>query len=318
MTPPPTNWLPGLIVLAVGCIAAAFYLFLQRSKAAAESKDASASRPGELDDLERRYQSLIEQLKELATDKHGVTPERYEAERSRLELEAAAALRARDEFLKSPAMVRAAARATPAPTGGLSPQLKGALWGGGIVLFFCTLGYLLVSEQHTRGDQESATGRMPPGMNANAGGDAQAQQQQGDPDLDQAWERFKNNPSDLEAAAVLSHELIRRQMYDDAERITQRGLALDPFYVELRVHEGVLHAVRTGDEAGAEKQLRMLADLYPDAQEGMLFLGALEMRQGDKAKALESFERFAVEVPSNMHPPPLLGAIQQLRSELGR
>ena len=315
MTPPPTNWLPGLIVLAVGCIAAAFYLFLQRGKALPEPKGTPARRPEELEDLDRRYQSLIEQLKELAADKHGLAPERYTQERSRLELEAAAALRARDEFLKNPTTAR-----TPAPVAAaswLSPQLKGALWGGGIVLFFCTLGYLLVSEQHSRGEQQAATGRVPPGMNASADGDAQAQQPRADPDLEEAWDRFKNNPSDLEAAAVLSHELIRRQMYEDAERITLRGLALDPFYVELRVHQGVLRAVR-GDEAGAEQQLRMLADLYPDAQEGMLFLGALEMRQGDKAKALEAFERFAVEVPSNLHPPPLLGAIQQLRSELGR
>ncbi len=53
------------------------------------------------DDLERRAQSLIEQLKELVADKHNLAPEQFEAEKSRLEREAAAALRARDEYIRA-------------------------------------------------------------------------------------------------------------------------------------------------------------------------------------------------------------------------
>ncbi|WNG48161.1 tetratricopeptide repeat protein [Archangium minus] len=309
MNPPTTNWLPGIVVLAVGFVAAALFLLTQRRKGG----PAPQAKDGVLEDLERRYQSLIEQLKELAADKHALAPERYEAERSRLEQEAVAALRARDEYQKKRETdgTRASAPQTaPVATGFLSPQLKGALWGGGIVLFFGILGYTLVSEQRTRGEEDAATGRVPPGMAANG-------QQQEDPELTQAMERLKNNPGDLDAAALLSHELIRRQMYEEAERVTLRALAIDPFNVELRVHKGVLRAVR-GDEAGSEQELMHLVDTYPDAQEALLFLGAIAMKQGDKAKALDAFERFAVEVPSNMHPPPLLAAIQQLRSELGR
>jgi len=312
MNPTATNWTPGLLVLAVGFIAAVLFLLTRKGGAPAptESKD------GALEDLERRYQSLIEQLKELAADKHALEPERYESERKRLELEAASALRAKDTHLKKRGATPEAGgewreSPAPAPTGGLSPQVKGAMWGGGIVLFFAILSYTLVSEQLPRGEDAAATGRVPPGMSANA------QQPQQDPDLEQAMERLRNNPSDLDAAALLSHELIRRQMYEEADRVTQRALALDPFSVELRVHLGVLKAVR-GDEAGSERDLMMLVDTYPDAQEALLFLGAIAMRQGDKAKALGMFERFAVEVPSEMHPPPLLSAIQQLRGELGR
>jgi Flp pilus assembly protein TadD len=316
MNPPPTtNWLPGLIVLAVGFVTAAFFLFVSRSKAAAS---AQAPRDGVLEDLERRYQSLIEQLKELAADKHSLPAERYEAERTRLELEAAAALRAKDEHLKKQGGGDTASAPRPAPVStpsALSPQLQGALWGAAIVLFFGFLGYLLVSEQRPRGEDDTATGKVPPGMAANA------QQPQGQGQMDQelaeVWERVKANPADMDAASLLSHELIRRQMYEDAERVTLRALAMDPFNVELRVHKGVLRAVR-GDETGAEQELTKLVDTYPDAQEALLFMGALAMRRGDKAAALENFERFAVEVPSNLQPPPLLAAIQQLRTELGR
>jgi tetratricopeptide (TPR) repeat protein len=310
---PPTNWTPGLIVLAVGFVAAALFLLSQRRKGA-----PTAPASGALEDLERRYQSLIEQLKELAADKASLPPERYEAERTRLEQEAVAALRARDTYVKQQRDAGAPAPTAPtAPTGWLSPQLKGALWGGGIVLFFGVLGYTLVSEQHERGENESATGRMPPGMAAGNAPPGAAQAASPDDELSQTMERLRNNPSDLEAAALLSHELIRRQMYEEAERVTLRGLAVDPFNVELRVHQGVLQAVR-GDEAGAEKELERLANTYPDAQEGLLFMGALAMKQGDKAKALAAFERFAVEVPNTLHPPPLLAAIQQLRGELGK
>jgi tetratricopeptide (TPR) repeat protein len=310
MNPQTTHWTPGLIVLAVGFIAAALFLLTQRRKGGVPEP-----REGALEDLERRYQSLIEQLKELAADRHTLAPERYESERKRLEMEAAAALRARDEHLKKRGLTHEPGEpvppAAPVSTGFLSPQLKGALWGGGIVLFFGMLGYTLVSEQRARGEDDTATGRVPPGMGANA------QQQQQEPELARAMERLRKDPSDLDAAALLSHELIRQQMYEEAERVTLRGLAVDPFNVELRVHKGVLRAVR-GDEPGALQELMMLVDTYPDAQEALLFLGAIAMRRGDKAKALEHFERFAVEVPSNMHPPPLLAAIQQLRTELGR
>lgn len=309
MNPPTTNWTPGLLVLAVGVITAVLFLLTQRRKGAGTPEPKN----GALEDLERRYQSLIEQLKELAADKHSLAPERYEAERSRLELEAAAALRARDEHLKK--QQGGAEGSHPklpvSAAGGLSPQLKGALWGGGVVLFFAVLAFVLMSELKPREDDQAATGRVPPGMGQ------QGEQQQEDPELTEAMERLRNNPGDLDAAALLSHELIRRQMYEEADRVTTRAMSLDPFNVELRVHKGVLRAVR-GDEAGAEQELMKLVDTYPDAQEALLFLGAIAMRRGDKAKALESFERFAVEVPANMHPPPLLAAIQQLRGELGR
>ncbi|WP_375765572.1 tetratricopeptide repeat protein [Archangium gephyra] len=313
MNPTTTNWTPGLVVLAVGFIAAVLFLLTRKGGA-----PAPEAKEGALEDLERRYQSLIEQLKELAADKHALEPERYESERKRLELEAASALRARAEHQKKHGATQESPgtrREAPVSTGGLSPQLKGAMWGGGVVLFFAILSYTLVSNQLPRGEDAAATGKVPPGMGANAG--ANAQQPQEDPDLEQAMERLRNNPADLDAAALLSHELIRRRMFEEAHRVTQRALALDPFSVELRVHMSVLKAVR-GDEAGAEQELMMLVDTYPDAQEALLFLGSIALQKGDKAKALEHFERFAVEVPNEMHPPPLLAAIQQLRGELGR
>src|SRR5262245_54494340 len=89
-----TDWLPGAIALAVGLVVGlGMLIWLQNRKAARPSRE----KPEQLADLERRAQLLIDQLKELIEDRHHLEPAQFEAEKQRLELEAAAALRARDE-----------------------------------------------------------------------------------------------------------------------------------------------------------------------------------------------------------------------------
>lgn len=323
---PQTNWTPGIIALVVSLLCGIGYLLLQRSKGSA-APSPEPQKDGVLDDLERRAQSLIEQLKELVAEKHNFSPEQFQAEKSRLEREAAAALRARDEYLQkrkpgtsgAPGSTQAApGQAAPAPTGfaARNPQLVGALWGAGVVVFFGTLGYLLVSEQRTRDEGMEATGRLPPGQSG------MGEQQQGqmppqqDPQYTEALERLRNNPGDLEASGYVGHEMIRNRELDEAERITKKALAVDPFHIESRVHLGVLHAIR-GDASGAEQELLELADTYPGAQEALLFLGFINLQSGNRPRALEFFERFTVEVPRDQQPPGLDAAIAQLRQEAG-
>ncbi|AKQ66841.1 hypothetical protein A176_003753 [Myxococcus hansupus] len=316
MQPQTTNWLPGIIVLAVTFVLAAVWLLTQRRKGALASDEP---RDGVLDDLTQRAQSLIDQLRALEAEKHNQSPEQYAAEKSRLEREAAAALRSKDEHLKRKTTGGRVRAPAPAPTGwaGRNPQLVGALWGAGVVVFFGGLGYLLVSEQQTRTDGMEATGRMPPG-GANAqqpqGAGMDGQMPEG-PEMQEARARLDSNAGDVDAASMLSHELIRRQQFDEAVKVTAKGLAADPFNVELKVHRGVLRATQ-GDMDGAEAELTELVDTWPDAQEALIFLGSLALRRGDKAAALAHFERFSVEVPRNMQPPQLGPAIAQLRAEV--
>lgn len=317
---PQTNWLPGIIALAVSLLCGIGFLMLQRRKGGT-SPSPEPQRDGVLDDLERRAQSLIEQLKELVADKHNLSPEQFEAEKSRLEREAAAALRARDEYRqkKKPrkeggSTAPAPGQAAPAPTGfaARNPQLVGALWGAGIVLFFGALGYLLVSEQRPREEGMEASGRVPP--NTSVPGQQQMPPQE-DAQLAEARERLRNDPTDLEAAGFVGHEMIRSRQLDEAEKVTKRALAVDPFHIESRVHLGVLNAIR-GDVAAADKELQELADTWPGAQEALLFLGFIHLQTGDRGKALEYFERFSVEVPSEHQPPGLDAAIAQLRAQV--
>jgi tetratricopeptide (TPR) repeat protein len=315
MQPQTTNWLPGIIVLAVAFVAAAAWLLYQRSRGALAKTEQP--RDGVLDDLTQRAQSLIDQLRALEAEKHNLGAEQYAAEKSRLEHAAAAALRSKDEHLKRKTSGEGAPRAPQAPvaTGwaARNPQLVGALWGAVIVLFFGGLGYLLVAEQQPRTEGQEATGRMPPGA-AGQQGDGMGAPPEGR-DMQEARARLQANAGDVESAALLSHELIRRQEFDEAAKVAAKGLAADPFHVELRVHRGVLRATK-GDLEGAEAELTELVDTWPDAQEALIFLGSLALRRGDKARALEHFERFSVEVPRNMQPPQLGPAIAQLRAEV--
>jgi hypothetical protein len=97
--------------------------------------------------LAAQIDKTIEQLRELAAEKHLYSVEKYDSEVQRLEKEAASLMRARDVQAKAP---KKAAAPAPASKGGFAsrhPQLVGALYGGGTVLFFSVAFFLLNAEQ---------------------------------------------------------------------------------------------------------------------------------------------------------------------------
>jgi tetratricopeptide (TPR) repeat protein len=317
-----TNWIPALIVLALGVATALAFLLANRKRAAAATGDPK------LADLDQRVQILLDQLRELEVERHEMG-DAYAAEKTRLEAAAAAALRERDSLVKAartsarrPALEAGVAResvwgqagsrpADPTPAPGVMarhPKLQGALWGAGVALFIAGTAFVITREQRDRGEGGTITGRAPPGAEA-------MQKPNDDPELERAVARIKENPADLDHASSVSHELLRRQRYDEAEEIIRRALAVDPFHVELRIHHAVLRATR-GDVQSAVEELGRLAR-YPDAYEALLFRGALAMQTGNSAVALDSFERYVAEAPPDQHPPQLASAISMLRQQLG-
>ena len=325
---PQTNWMPGIIALAVSLLCGIGYLLLQRGKGGA-APSPEPQKDGVRDDLERRAQSLIEQLKELVAEKHNFSPEQFQAEKSRLEREAAAALRARDEYLQKRKPGTAgtpAPRAAPRPARPGSHGLRGAqpAAGGRAVgrghrdlLRHAGLPAGVRAARARRGhgghgpDPARAVRHGPAaaaGADASAGGPRSAPR---------PWSGCAANPNDLEASGCVGHEHASATGSSTRrERVTKKALAVDPFHIESRVHLGVLHAIR-GDAPGAEQELLELVDTYPGAQEALLFLGFINLQSGNRPKALEYFERFTVEVPRDQQPPGLDSAIAQLRQEAG-
>ncbi len=306
-----TQWLPGVIALAVGLALGLAFLFFRKG-----STRPAAAMDDRVADLEGRAQLILDQLKELNADRHHLDATEFEAERTRLEQEAAAALRARDEYGRAGAASRQVSakavgpEAAPAPQGWLArhPQLKGAFWGGGVVLFAVILGLLLSQDQKPRQDGMGATGKTPPAPGAS--------EAQDDPDLNEAMANYQAHPDSIEAMSRLSHELINRQQFPEARRLTERSLGLDPFHVESRIHRAVLAAVE-GEREKGQRTLEHLANAYPDAHEARLYLGLLALQAGEERTALEILERYSAEAPPSQQPPRLADAIATLRKKLG-
>jgi tetratricopeptide (TPR) repeat protein len=307
-----TDWVPGIVVVAVGLVAALLVLVLGRRRVAPgggpEARRAGAVAAAE--EAELRSARLLEQLRELEADRHQLTPEAYLAESARLEGLAADALRARDAARSSGPKPRTAPPAA-ATSGffGRHPQLAGAFWGAGIAIFFGALALWLTHDAAPRSQGDGLTGT------AGRGEATAPQPPSEDPAFAAALARVRDDPADVETSAHVVHELIRRQEYDEAKTLTERSLGVDPFQSEARVHRAFLLAV-AGDTPAAEKELEHLGVLYPKAYEALLFLGLIRMRSGDNAGAVEAFDRFLAEAPADEQAPQMRAALTALRQQL--
>jgi tetratricopeptide (TPR) repeat protein len=308
-----TDWLPGIVVLVLGFLAAAAAVLLGRRRAPTSAKEARrANASQDVEEAELRGARLLEQLSELEADKHQLSKEAYQVESARLEQQAADALRARDEARRLPSK-ESAPSPTPASPGfaGRHPQLTGAFWGAGAVVFFGALFLWLKQDVQPRTEGGGLTGTA-------GRGEASAEPPPEDPAFAAALARVRDDPGDVETSAHVVHELIRRQDYDEARLLTERSLGVDPFQSEARVHRAFLVAV-AGDPKGAVSELQHLSTLYPNSSEALLFLGLLRMRTGDNRGAAEAFERFLAEAPAEEQPPQmrasLVGLLQQLKSQ---
>lgn len=319
-----TNWTPGIIALVIGlAISVVVLLLMMRKKSPAPAADAR------LAELKERAQLLIEQLRALEAERHQLG-DRYDAEKTRLEQAAAQAMKACATYVSSKEGAAAAARsAAPgsvttgvgvgaaAPKGffGRHPELKGALWGMGIVGFIVVVGLVMSREQMVRTEGVGMTGATPPNDPVPGQSQASADPMAADAQFKMYYERAQKNPGDTEASSLVGHELIRMQRFDEAEKLTRGALAADPFHLESRIHQAVLRATR-GEFREALEDLGHLTRTYPDSHEALLFRGALAMQVGDSQLALASFERFLAESPPEEHPPQLASAIQMLRSRV--
>jgi tetratricopeptide (TPR) repeat protein len=301
-----TNWLPGIAVLALALAAAAGFVLTLRRR-----REAPAAQIEGIADLEDRARRLLDQLRELNLDRHQLTDEQFAQEKQRLETAAAAALRQKDELAAKGTSKAPAKRepAKPAPPGLLArhPQLKGALWGSGVVLFFVAIGLFLTQEQKPRTEGREATGRVPAGSEA---------AREESPELKAAMARLQQRPNDPDAAVAAAHQLINEQDWSQASQLTERTAGLDPFHTENRIHRAFLKAVQ-GNSQQALSELEHLFETYPDAYEALLFHGAVALQAGNPRGALASFERYALEAPANQQPPMLQQGISMLRKQLG-
>lgn len=311
---PPTDWLPGILMLAAGAIAALAYVFGAR-------KPTSASKSGSTDDLEARYQAKIAQLREHQANKHLQAPAKWNAVRARLESEAAAVLKERNgvKHEKLKAAVRAERKAAAIAKDGSLPQkhptLTVAVLGSVVVGFFVLVAFTLSESTSSRKDGMQATGR--PGMGGmGMGGEASQEPQQEDPRLVALGQRVQTNPEDPDAVGDLAMYLIRRQAFDDARPLIDRVTRLDPFSVKGRVARAVMLAVN-GDAKSSQDELEHLSVFYPEAYDARMFAGLISMEVNDQPRALRNLEAYVATAPSSEQPPMMRNLIRQLKAQVG-
>ena len=299
-----TNWLPGLLMLAAGAIAALAYVFGSRRPAA----DAKA---GGDDDLDARYQAKLEQLRDHHASRHLQKPDEWEATRVSLEREAAAVLKEQSGLkherakAASRAEQRAAAKAKDSSFAAKNPTLTGGLIGGAVVGFFVLLGFNLTQSTESRKEGMQATGGTTPGR-----GDPAAEEE--DPRLTALGRRVQANPEDPEAVGELTMYLVRRQAFDDARPLIDRLTQLDPYSVKGRVARGVMRAVN-GDAKGAEEELEHLSAYYPEGYDAFMFAGLIATETNELPRAVRNLEAYLAAAPPAEQPPMLRGLVAELK-----
>lgn len=304
-----SHWIPGIVVLSLGLIAGALWLFFGRKSTAAAPADR-------LNDAQRRVDSLLAQLREHQGEKHQMDPATWKEEQDRLERAAAGAMRARDGVVEAPERAGKGKKGEPAPAPppsgffGRRPQLVGAAWGAGVVIFFGALGLWLSQEQKVRGEGETATGTV------GRGSPGSERAQGDDRDFQTALARVKVDPGgDLGLTAEVIRELITRSDFQQAQELNERALGADPFRTELRVHRAFLKVVQGQREAGMA-ELGRIADLYPDGNSALIFRGMVHMQEQQPKEALKDFEGYLAVTPPQDVPPQLRAGVAELRQQV--
>lgn len=290
----------GLGALSLGLGTGTWFAIKKLGGQAAEMEHEAA-----IDDLEEHALHLVAQLRDLEQQREHIEIAIYESQKREIEKKAAEALRQREQLLKRSAMTNSAPNETNkmTPTVGFlarNPQLKGALWGGGVVAVAATLWLSVNQAQQPRADAamtqapqmggqsgEGAQGGMP-----NDAVHAQAQ----NPEIRVLRDKLSQTPNDVDAMVQLAHHLLRTSAIDEVQSLTKRALELDPKNGEAKVHAAVLRGAQ-GDGDGALADLTSVLKENPKLAEGWLFRGMLGMQSGLADITQESFKQFVAVAP---------------------
>ena len=254
-------------------------------------------------DLDERVEHLIALLKDLEQQRTRLEPEFYQAEKERLEKEAAATLAQREEIAdrvtQSPTRKTGTANTKEAqskPMGFLEsrPGLRGFLWGALAVGTVAGLYMSVQNESSLRAEGGSMTGNSPtttppPPQAKPAGGG----------EIESLIGQLRTDPTNLKAMVRLSRVLLTRQMFSEAEVVVQRALAIDSENLGALTSQAMIIASR-GDIDGAKGALVSVLKKNKSYADAWFFRGMLAMQAGDNEQMrafMTEFVRYAEPSP---------------------
>lgn len=297
MTGETTSMLPGTIALVLGCVSAV----LVATRIKFNKSDAQTDTP--VLDLEEQVGHAVLMLRDLAHQRPRLDPTSYQEQKSRLEQEAAAALRARDERLETmrkPQVPESAGASEKLSLEFLRnrPQLKGFLWGA-LAMFMCFGLYFSVYTKATpRMEGGGMTGAQPGAASANSGSPQRGPAAAPNAEVQELLAKLKANPQDVDSMARLGRILLFQQLHHEAQMVTERALQIAPDHLGAQINQAMVTAGK-GDAAGALTQLNTIIEQDEKSYDAWFFKGMLSMQNGDNEGMQKSFTQFVSLAPDS-------------------
>ena len=301
------GWPVGM--LAAGLVIGALLLWVMRPSASGAAATTAAAVPLELRDLDGRLEVLLAQLRELEDLADKRSPEQMARERYALELEAAAALRDREQGaaqLAPPAKKGKAPAAAPVvPTGVMAsrPGLRGFLWGAVTAASIAALVLVVWQQAKPREQGGSLTGNVPMMGRGAAPND----------EMSELQAQVAQNPDDLDARLDLAQLHLRRRDLMGVWNETQYVLAKQPGLPRALAYQALVRlAMGQPDEATAMLKQAIATD--PKLIEGYLHLALVYMRTGHAKEAEAVMQQASKRFPDQR---PLLARVMAEMRKVG-
>ena len=291
------DWLPGLAAAIAGIAVGTGLVLRARSGPFLPSPDVA-----ERIEMERQRDFLYSGLRDLEVERDRMEPERLEAERYRLELEAAKVLKGLDALMQRGT---ATAPKVQAGMGDRHPRLVGALWATMAMLFIGAIGLGL--QQHSaprtggsvtgNGQSDEMGSGMGGGMGGGMGAEATSTPVQLDPITQQACTDAEKNPTDIAKMNLCGHGLMRVDRMMEAWKLSEQVVALESDNIEARTHQGII-LIAINDTAMAKAILEKVIAIQPDMVEALSYRGLLHLREGEADKAIALWDRVIAVDPT--------------------
>ena len=281
------DWVPSLVVLAVGLIAGVVMARLQGS-----SGKSGAGRAADLEDLRRQKERLVRALRDLQDLPRGEVA----TERADLELQTADVMRRLDaaEVADRQAATKAAVHkaSKEAATVGLSPEIKGMLKGAAVVAFVALCFFILTRSTGERADGMGMTGGQP-GVSATQSGDPDAAPDlgpRGSARLEAARAGVAASPQSIDAQIELGFALIEAEGWMEAFSLAEGILEQAPASPDGLAILGVVR-LKMGQPDVAADLFGQALQGDPDHLAALSYAGLVALQSGDREAARTAWTR---------------------------
>lgn len=262
------DWTSASVMLAAGLILGGFIVYFFRRRAVAAPSENDLQRK----DLEAKRDALLQQLR---------GPDLAPSERTRIEVETAQVLRALDQ---APVLPRSestspASQSSSSPSAGMSPTVKGFVWGAGSVAALAALFYFVMQQATPRQEGGSVTGAM-----ANA--QPQTATQAPDPVVMQLEAAVQRDPNNLQLHNDLAQAYLERNNLMAVFEQTKIVLEKAPNDGRALTFQGLVR-MAMGESAAAVSLLQRATQVDPKNLDSWVAL-AWVYAQSDRMKEAEA------------------------------